>query len=165
MRATILAAVALLCAGPTAPAAVRWAAPQRIGAPGSPVLVAGDGRTGALAAWNTAAGATLARRAGGAFRPATTIAGAHVLDVAAAANGPTAALLRTAGGLAVAGAAAPDPVPGTTDATQGRIAVDGAGHVVVVWVDRAAAPRSRSGPRCAPVRAGRRRSSSTSARA
>ena len=135
MRAVILAAVALLVAGPAAPAAVRWAAPQRIGPRGAPVLVAADGRTGALAAWNTGAGAALARRAGGTFRPATVIAGARVLDAAAAAKGATAALLRTAGGLAVAGTGAPDPVPGTTDATQGRIAVDDAGHVVVVWVE------------------------------
>ena len=86
-------------------------------------------------AWHTPAGARwrAARAArGGRPRP---IAGAHVLDVAAAAHGRTAVLLRTAGGLAVAGRPRPVPVPGTTDATQGRIAVDDAGHVVVVWVE------------------------------
>ncbi len=99
------------------------------------MLVAAGGGAAAVAAWDVPAGAVLARRSGTAWLAAAPAAGLHVLDAAASAHGRTAVLLRGPAGLTIAGAGAPAAVPGTADATQGRVALDDAGHVVVVWLE------------------------------
>ena len=164
MRAVILAAVALLVAGPAAPAAVRWAAPQRIGPRGRRSW---SRPTGARVRWRpgTPGPAPPWPAARAAVPPGHGDRRRARARCRRGRKGATAALLRTAGGLAVAGTGAPDPVPGTTAPRR----AGSRWTTPATWSWSGSSPAadhaSRSGRRCAPARPGRRRSSSTSARA
>ena len=75
-------------------------------------------------------GAATRRRA---WQPVATVPAPPCSILAVTPHGRPAILVRDGAGLAVVGAAAPDPVPGTVGALQARVAADDAGHVVVVW--------------------------------
>jgi hypothetical protein len=132
MLARAVAVLLVLAPAPTT-AAVRWSPVQNLGETAATVRAGADTRGGAVVAWQSPAGVRVRRHTPTAWQPASTVAAATLLDLAVTPHGRAAILVRGGGGLAVVGAGAPDPVPGTMGALQARVAADDAGHVVVVW--------------------------------
>ena len=132
MLVCALAVVLVLVPAP-AGAAVRWSPVQNLGETATAVRAGSDTSGRAVVAWQSAAGVGIRARTTMGWGPATTVAAATLVDLAVTPHGRAAVLVRTAAGLGVAGAGPVDPVPGSGDALQARVAADDAGHVVVVW--------------------------------
>ncbi len=132
MLGRLVAAVLVLTPVP-AGAAVRWTPVQNLGESAATVRARADTSGRGVVTWQSASDVRIRTRGTTAWSSAATIAGATLVDLAFTPHGRAAILIRGSGGLAVAGVGAPDPVPGSLDAVQARVARDDAGHVVVVW--------------------------------